>query len=270
MGNSEVGHLNLGAGAVIKQDLTRIDEAVADGGCATTPCWATRCARRARAPDRPGQRRRSALGLEHLEALIDLAAEQGVADLVVHAFTDGRDTSPHGGARFVAEVEDWCARRGVGRVGSVIGRYYAMDRDQRWERTQQAYDLLVARRGAAPRRRAGDDAVRAAYERGETDEFITATTVGDEARDPPRRLGHRASTSAPTACADHAGWPIGFASPRRRCAVARYTTLTEYEEGWPCRSRSRRRGPRSTLSHIDRRGGRRASCTSRRPRSTRM
>ena len=106
-------------------------------------------------------------------------------DLVLHAFTDGRDTLPKAGAGYLETVEDWLAdAAGDGRrarVGSVIGRYFAMDRDKRWDRVQQAYDLLVHGRGAhsAPD---GPSAVRAAYERGETDEFVTATTVGDEAR----------------------------------------------------------------------------------------
>src|SRR5207247_10337346 len=104
-------------------------------------------------------------------ALLELA---GGRDVVVHAFTDGRDTSPHGGAEFLAQVDAW-----PGRVGSVIGRYYAMDRDRRAERTQAALDLLVAG-GAEHHADGGEAAVRAAYERGETDEFITATTVGEE------------------------------------------------------------------------------------------
>ena len=110
-----------------------------------------------------------------------MGADLGVPDLVVHAFTDGRDTSPTGGERFVGDLERWLAEAGNGRVGSVIGRYYAMDRDKRWERTQLAYDLLVHGKGEHEAA-SGVDAVRAAYERDETDEFITATTVGDEAR----------------------------------------------------------------------------------------
>ncbi len=98
-------------------------------------------------------------------------------DLVVHAFTDGRDTLPHSGAGFLAEVD---AAPGA-RVGSVVGRYWAMDRDRRWERTGRAYELLV--HGRAPyRAESGEQAVRAAYERGETDEFIEPTLVGAEAR----------------------------------------------------------------------------------------
>ena len=120
--------------------------------------------------------------LEHLEALIALAARAASPDLVVHAFTDGRDTLPHGGAGYLDEVEGWCADAGGVRVGSVIGRYFAMDRDRRWDRVQQAYDLLVHGTAQHHADGGGRRRSRAAYARGETDEFITATTVGDEAR----------------------------------------------------------------------------------------
>ena len=116
----------------------------------------------------------------HLKALIELAAEWDVPDLVIHAFTDGRDTLPTSGAGFVAQVEEWCRDAGSGRVGSVVGRYFAMDRDKRWDRIQKAYDLLVHGK-AEHHADTGEAAVRAAYERDETDEFITPTTVGDEA-----------------------------------------------------------------------------------------
>jgi 2,3-bisphosphoglycerate-independent phosphoglycerate mutase len=140
-------------------------------------------------------------------------------DVVVHAFTDGRDTSPHGGAGYLAEVESW----GTARVGSVVGRYFAMDRDQRWERTQKALDLLLA--GEAPyRAETGEAAVRAAYERGETDEFVEPTLVGGDAALRP---------GDSVVC-------FNFRPDRMRQLVAKLgeagfvpTTLTEYEEGWP-------------------------------------
>ena len=120
--------------------------------------------------------------MTHLRALIALARvtrrvrREGM-DLVVHAFTDGRDTLPHSGADFLRELD---AIEGV-RVGSVVGRYWAMDRDRRWDRTQRAYDLLV--HGSAEHHAdSGEAAVREAYERGETDEFIEPTLVGDEAQ----------------------------------------------------------------------------------------
>ena len=173
MGNSEVGHLNLGAGAIVPQDLARIDKAVEDGSLAENEVL------RAALTDAP---RVHLIGLvsdggvhssdRHLKALIELAGECGRRDLVVHAFTDGRDTSPTSGARLLAEVEGWLREAGTGRVGSVIGRYFAMDRDKRWDRIQKAYDLLVHGK-AEHHADTGEEAAKAAYERDETDEFIT-------------------------------------------------------------------------------------------------
>jgi 2,3-bisphosphoglycerate-independent phosphoglycerate mutase len=174
MGNSEVGHLNLGAGSVVKQDLVRINEA--DFAENETLVAATRDAPRLHLVGLVSDGGVHS-SLDHLERLAALARSEGVADVVVHAFTDGRDTSPHGGAEFVARVDAW---EGV-RVGTVVGRYYGMDRDKRAERTEKARALLVD--GAADHHaETGEAAVRAAYERGETDEFIAATTVGEEAR----------------------------------------------------------------------------------------
>ncbi|MDP9383652.1 MAG: 2,3-bisphosphoglycerate-independent phosphoglycerate mutase [Actinomycetota bacterium] len=236
MGNSEVGHLNLGAGAIVPQDLARIDAAVEDGTLAANEVLQSTLR---------GAPRVHLLGLvsdggvhssdRHLRALIELCAEWGIDDVVVHAFTDGRDTAPTGGVRFLAEVEGWCQEVGVGRVGSVIGRYYAMDRDRRWDRVQKAYDLLVHGRGEhhadfAPA------AARAAYDRGETDEFIAATTVGEEARIRPGdavltfnfRPDRMRELTRALAEPGFAEVDRGGAGP-----VERYATLTEYEEGWP-------------------------------------
>jgi 2,3-bisphosphoglycerate-independent phosphoglycerate mutase len=245
MGNSEVGHLNLGAGAVVRQDLVRIDDAIADGSFAANPVLRAAL---------EGTDRVHLLGLvsdggvhsslDHLLALIACAAEHPAVgagepkDVIVHAFTDGRDTLPHAGAGYLARLD---GTEGA-RVGSVVGRYWAMDRDRRWERTQRAYDLLVHAR--APHSAAGgEEAVRAAYERGETDEFVEPTLVGAEAAIRPGdgviafnfrpdrmrqitralaepRFGHGGE--------ELPGWTgRGGAEP-----VARYTTLTEYEEDW--------------------------------------
>src|SRR5207302_3532656 len=111
-------------------------------------------------------------GFGHLEALIRMGAALDVPDLVLHAFTDGRDTLPTSGAGYLEAVEGWMGDCGAGRVGSVVGRYWAMDRDRRWDRVQRAYDLLVHGR-AEHSASGGAAAVRGAYERGETDEFIT-------------------------------------------------------------------------------------------------
>jgi 2,3-bisphosphoglycerate-independent phosphoglycerate mutase len=161
----------------------------------------------------------------HLKALIELAE----GDVVVHAFTDGRDTSPHGGAQYLAEVESWGAR-----VGSVVGRYFAMDRDKRWDRTQKAYDLLVHGR-AEHHADTAEEAARAAYERDETDEFIAPTTVGEEARIRPGdsvlafnfRPDRMRQITLALADPDFTEVDRGGAEP-----VERYTTLTQYEEDW--------------------------------------
>ncbi len=187
MGNSEVGHLNLGAGAIVPQDLARIDAAVEDGSLGENETL------QAALKDAP---RVHLIGLvsdggvhssdRHLKALIELAG----GDAIVHAFTDGRDTDPKGGAKYLADVESW-----GGRVGSVVGRYFAMDRDKRWDRIQKAYDLLVHGK-AEHHADTAEQAARDAYERGETDEFIEPTTVGEEACDSPRRLGDRVQLPA--------------------------------------------------------------------------
>jgi 2,3-bisphosphoglycerate-independent phosphoglycerate mutase len=224
MGNSEVGHLNLGAGAIVPQDLARIDKAVEDGSLAENEVL------RAALSAAP---RVHLIGLvstggvhssdRHLKALVEIAGRAGVEDLVVHAFTDGRDTSPTSGAKSLADLEGWLREAGTGRVGSVIGRYYAMDRDARWDRTQKAVDLLVEGMGEH-RAATAEEAAKAAYERGETDEFITATVVGDD--DSTIRAGDSVIA-------------FNFRPDRMRQitrklteTVDRYVTMAEYDEDW--------------------------------------
>ncbi len=225
MGNSEVGHLNLGAGAVVKQDLMRIDEAVETGALERDQTLRAALG---------GAERVHLIGLasdggvhssdRHLKALIGIAARAGVEDLVIHAFTDGRDVLPDSALGFLPQVDAWCREAGTGRIGTVVGRYYAMDRDKRAERTQKALDLLLYGGGDHH----ADDArtaVQKAYDRGETDEFILPTTVGLDSRFRPgdsvlafnfRPDRMRQITTAITGAVQ-----------------VRYTTLTEYEEGWP-------------------------------------
>jgi 2,3-bisphosphoglycerate-independent phosphoglycerate mutase len=239
MGNSEVGHMNLGAGAVLIQDLTRIDAAVSDGTLAANDIL------RHTVTGLPPGARVHLVGLvsdggvhssiEHLHALIELAREFEVEDLVIHAFTDGRDTLPQSGAGFLEQVEGWTAEAGVGRIGTVVGRYYAMDRDRRWDRIQLAYDLLV--HGTSERHaETAAEAVLDAYRREETDEFVKPVTVGEEARIRPgdsviafnfRPDRMREITRALA--------EDGFDEVERGGApvIERYTTMTEYEEGWP-------------------------------------
>jgi 2,3-bisphosphoglycerate-independent phosphoglycerate mutase len=235
MGNSEVGHMNLGAGAIVKQDLTRIDEAVEEGTLAENDVLAD-AMRDAERVHLIGLVSDGGVhsGWKHIEALIRMGAEHDVPDLVIHAFTDGRDTLPESGAEFLETVDGWCRNAGAGRIGSVVGRYLAMDRDTRWERVQAAYDLLVHGRGEH-HADSGPEAARAAYERGETDEFIHPTTVGDEARIRPGdsviafnfRPDRMREITRALAEPDFGEVDRGGAEP-----VERYVTLTEYVEEW--------------------------------------
>lgn len=173
-GNSEVGHLNIGAGRIVWQELTRVNKDIEDGGFFTNEALLV-AAEQARKTGKV-----HIMGLfsdggvhshnNHLFALLRFFKDQGIDDIYVHAFMDGRDTSPHGGARYVNEFQEHAAETGAGKLASIVGRYYAMDRDRRWERTRLAYDLLARGKG----RGAADplDAVKASYEEGVTDEFI--------------------------------------------------------------------------------------------------
>src|SRR3954463_12326520 len=186
VGNAEAGHLNLGAGSIVRQDLTRIDDAIEDGSLAQNEVLkeAMAAARESGRLHLLGLVSKGGVhaGFEHLRALIELAAEHDVPEILLHAFTDGRDTLPDSGAGYVEEAEGWLRDTGRGRIATVSGRYYAMDRDKRWDRTKLAYDALVHGRGDAPDASSGVEAVRAAYERDETDEFIKPTVVGEEGR----------------------------------------------------------------------------------------
>jgi 2,3-bisphosphoglycerate-independent phosphoglycerate mutase len=234
MGNSEVGHMNLGAGAVVVQDLTRIDEAAADGSFSSNEVMRSAFSNAERVHliglvSDGGVHS----GFKHLEALIRMGAELDVQDLVLHAFTDGRDTLPHSGAGYLETVQGWMEDAGVGRIGSVVGRYWAMDRDKRWERIQRAYDLLVHGR-AEHRASSGAEAARKAYERDETDEFITPVLVGDSEacirpgdsvfafnfRPDRMREISRALADASFDEVDRGDAPV----------VERYATMTQYEE----------------------------------------
>ncbi len=239
MGNSEVGHLNLGAGSVVRQDLTRIDAAAESGEFAANDALREAFT---------GFERVHVIGLvseggvhssmEHLKALISLAAELEVPDLVVHAFTDGRDTTPKSGAGYLETVAGWMGESECGRFGSVVGRYYPMDRDKRWDRVKLAYDMLVHGR-AEHHFDSAADAARAAYERDETDEFITPSLVGEEARirpgDSVLGLNFRPDRmrEITRALADPGFDEFDRDGGEGGWGRIHYTMMTEYEEGWP-------------------------------------
>ncbi|MBP8822724.1 MAG: 2,3-bisphosphoglycerate-independent phosphoglycerate mutase [Flavobacteriales bacterium] len=179
MGNSEVGHLNIGAGRVVYQDLVRIGRAIADGSFGRNPVLQA-AFREASAPGK----RLHLIGLvgnggvhassAHLVALCHEAAKAGLRDVFIHAFTDGRDTGPKSGLDFVRELETAVGATSA-RIASVCGRYYAMDRDKRWERVKKAYDLLV--HGHGHRATGALEAMEASYANGITDEFMEPCAI---------------------------------------------------------------------------------------------
>jgi len=187
MGNSEVGHMNIGAGRIVYQDMTRIDIAIENGEFANNSVLLELCAKA-----RAGSGRLHLMGLvsdggvhshqNHIHALVALAKSQGIKDIFIHAFLDGRDTPPSSGLAYVAALEARLGESGAGTVATVTGRYYAMDRDKHYERNELAYLGLACGQGVAVRDAA--TAIRDAYAAGETDEFVKPRVVVDEAGKP--------------------------------------------------------------------------------------
>ena len=189
MGNSEVGHLNLGAGRVVMQSLSFVQDTIDDGSLFENEVLVAACQA---AADSAGGLHLMGLvsdggvhsDLRHLLALLDLAQRRGLERVYLHAFTDGRDTAPDGGRGYLAQVSEHLAESAnPARIATVIGRYWAMDRDRRWDRTKRAYDAIVLGR-AEQRAKSADEAIAAAYERGETDEFVEPTLVVPEGAEP--------------------------------------------------------------------------------------
>jgi 2,3-bisphosphoglycerate-independent phosphoglycerate mutase len=243
MGNSEVGHLNMGAGRVVYQDFTRIDHEIQTGAFARNAVLND-----ALALARANGGTLHVLGLvspggvhgheRQIAALIDLAAAKGVHDLALHAFLDGRDTPPKSAAASLAFMEQVCmnarTRGSNARIATICGRYYAMDRDKRWDRVATAYDLIVD--GDAPfTAGTAAEALQTAYARGESDEFVKPTTILD-ARGRPARMSDGDVVVFMNFRADRARQLTraltdpsfeGFARARVP-ALARYVTLTSY------------------------------------------
>lgn len=182
MGNSEVGHTNIGAGRVVFQDLPKITKSIADGDFFQNEAYLA-----AMAACKEKGTALHVFGLlsdggvhshnTHIYALLELAKAQGLTEVYVHAFLDGRDVPPSSGKDFVAALADQCAALGVGKIATVAGRYYAMDRDKRWDRVQLAYDAIAKAQGVS----AADPvaAVQASYDQEVTDEFVVPVVVGD-------------------------------------------------------------------------------------------
>ncbi len=185
MGNSEVGHLNLGAGRIVYQDLTRITKSIAEGDFFTNPVLID-CIAKAKAAG--GRLHLAGLlsdgGVHshntHLYALVKLAKQQGMTDVFIHCLLDGRDTPPQSGAGYLAELEAELGKIGCGRVATVMGRYYAMDRDNRWERVEKAYNAMVL--GLGEQRRSSAEAIEASYAAKVTDEFVLPAVIGADGR----------------------------------------------------------------------------------------
>mgnify|MGYP006425077777 CR=1 FL=1 len=188
MGNSEVGHMTIGAGRVVYQNFTRINKAIEDDELAKNPAYS-------QAIDKAvgGDNAVHIMGLlsdggvhshqDHIFAMVDMAAQRGAKKVYLHAFLDGRDTSPRSAKASLEKAEQQLRELGVGRVASICGRYYAMDRDNRWERVEQAYNA-VALGDAEHRAKSAVAGLAAAYERDENDEFVPATVIVPEGEQP--------------------------------------------------------------------------------------
>jgi 2,3-bisphosphoglycerate-independent phosphoglycerate mutase len=239
MGNSEVGHLNIGAGRVVYQEYTRVSRAIRTGSFFRNRTLTD-------AVDQAVQAGRAVhiMGLlspggvhsheEHLQAMVRLAAQRGASDLRLHAFLDGRDTPPRSARASLEGMERLMADLGRGRIASLVGRYYAMDRDNRWPRIQQAYDLVTgaAAELAAPSALA---ALEAAYERDESDEFVRPTRIGPgtmEDGDSLIFMNYRSDRARQLTRAFIEPYFTGF---RRavRPRLGAFVSLTEYAQDYP-------------------------------------
>ncbi|MBV8465116.1 MAG: 2,3-bisphosphoglycerate-independent phosphoglycerate mutase [Burkholderiales bacterium] len=242
-GNSEVGHLNIGAGRVLQQDISRVDCDVADGTLGQNPVLA-----KAIQTTKESGKTLHVFGLvsdggvhsheNHIHALIRSAHAAGVASIAVHAFLDGRDTPPRSAERYLAKLQAVCDACPGARIVSVVGRYYVMDRDKRWERVEPAYHLLVDGHGDfdAPTAQA---ALAAAYERGENDEFVRATAIRNSGKrvrledgDVVVFMNFRADRAREISMAINDDAFDGFVRPRKP-KLAMYATLTRYADAYP-------------------------------------
>lgn len=180
MGNSEVGHLNFGAGRVVYQEVTRIDKAIADNSFFKNKVLSEQIEK---TRNRSGKLHLMGLAsdglvhssLEHLYALLRLCKQKQMKDVIIHAFLDGRDTSPTAGAGYIEQIMSECNEIGIGAVSTIIGRYFAMDRDKRWERIKRSYDLIVAGMGFKTSNPV--QAIRDYYSKNITDEFMEPISV---------------------------------------------------------------------------------------------
>ena len=187
MGNSEVGHLNMGAGRIVYQELTRITKEINDGDFFDNT--------ELKSSFENAKRNNSAIHIygllsdggvhshnTHLYALVEMAKKEGVNDVFIHCFMDGRDTAPQSGLGYIEELESKLKESGVGKIATVIGRYYAMDRDNRWERTKESYDAMT--NGVGIHFNSAVEGIKASYDEGTNDEFVIriVITIDDDTR----------------------------------------------------------------------------------------
>jgi 2,3-bisphosphoglycerate-independent phosphoglycerate mutase len=239
MGNSEVGHMNLGAGRIVYQDLTRVDAAIEDGSFFANPELVAACV-----AAREGNHVLHVMGLlspggvhsheRHVFAMLELARREQVPQVAVHAFLDGRDMPPRSAQPSLGALQQHCDALGNARIASISGRYYAMDRDQRWERVHRAWDVIV---NAQSDYRALDAqaALAAAYARGENDEFVAPTVIEGaqpvEDGDAVVFMNFRADRARQLTAAFVAPAFDGFDA--RRPQLSRFVCLTEYDASLP-------------------------------------
>ena len=237
MGNSEVGHMNIGAGRIAYQDLTRIDAAIADGSFCRNAALLSACA----AAKKSGGTLHI-FGLlspggvhsheEHIFALLELAGREGVPRVAVHAFLDGRDTPPQSARASLEKLQAHCEKLSDAHIATVSGRYYAMDRDKRWERIKLAYDEIAEAKGEF-QADSGVAALDAAYARGETDEFVKPTLIGKGAKigdgDAIIYMNFRADRARQLTQAFVDPNFSGFAKPRT-IKLSAFVSLTQYSD----------------------------------------
>lgn len=237
MGNSEVGHLNLGAGRIVYQELQRINVAIREGEMAQNPIL-LQSIQYAKEQNKPLH----LLGLvsnggvhshtEHLKALLNICQQNNFSNVYIHVFTDGRDTDPKSGAGFVREVDEHC-RQTVGQIATVSGRYYAMDRDNRWERVKLAYDALV--KGVGQKARTAAEAIQGSYAQKVSDEFILPTVLVDDQGNPVATIKDGDAAICFNFRTDRcreitkALTQIEFPQQEMKPLRLHYTTMTEYD-----------------------------------------
>lgn len=246
MGNSEVGHTNIGAGRIVYQDLVRINRACESGELARNPV-VSEAMEKAKREGRafhllglvsPGGVHSS---MEHLYCLLRAARGKGLSPVFIHAFLDGRDTPPQSGLGYLEELERFLSENGAGKIATVSGRYFAMDRDQRWDRVKRAYDAIA--RGEGPRAASALAAVRASYRAQVTDEFVEPTVISREGAEPVGRMRDGDVAMCFNFRADRAreltralAYPDFREFQRGPLRLGRYLSLTQYDasfEGLP-------------------------------------